>query len=105
MTKDTFEGKIGRSLTPILESITGDIKKAMLSFREKNNNEEIKQLILSGGTALLPGIDTFFTNVLGYQVVLGNCFSAYNMGNVPNELQIEAPSYNVVVGLALRNLL
>lgn len=105
LSKDAFEGKIGKSLTPILESITGDIKKAILSFREKNNNEEIKQVILSGGTALLPGIDAYFTNTLGSQVVLGNCFSAYNITNIPNELQIEAPSYNVVVGLALRNLL
>ncbi len=105
LNKDTFEGKIGRSLTPILESIIGDINKAILLFKEKNNNEVIKQVVLSGGSALLPGIDVYFTNSLGSQVVLGNCFTAYNMGNVPNELQIESSSYNVVIGLALRNLL
>lgn len=105
LNKDAFEGKIGRALAPIVESVIGDIKKGILLFREKNNNENIKQVILSGGSALLPGVDAYFTNALGAQVVLGNSWSVYNVGNVPNELQIEAPSYNVVAGLALRNLL
>ena len=105
LSRDAFEGKIGKALAPILESITGDVKKTMLSFREKNANETISQIVLSGGSALLPGIDVFFTNSLSIQVVLGNCFAAYNMGNVPQELLAQAPSFNVVVGLSLRNLL
>lgn len=105
LMQDAFEGKIGKSLSPILQSIVGDVKKAMLSFREKNANETISQVIFSGGSALLPGIDVFFTNNLGTQAVLGNCFEAYGMGNVPHELAVEAPSFNVVVGLALRDLL
>lgn len=104
LSKDAFEGKIGRALSPILESIVGDIRKAMLLFKEKNNDESVKQIILSGGTALLPGIDGYFTNTLGIQLVVGNAFSAYNIENIPNELQIESPSYNVVVGLAVRNI-
>ncbi len=105
LNKDAFEGKIGRALSPILESIVGDIKKALLAFREKNNNEAVKQVILSGGTSLLPGIDVYFTNALSSQVVIGNSWNAYGILNVPNELQIEAPSFNVVIGLALRNLI
>ncbi len=105
LNKDAFEGKIGKALSPMLDSIMGDIKKAILLFREKNNNEAIKQVILSGGSALLPGIDVYFTNSLNTQVVLGNCWSSYNIGNVPNELAIEAAGFNVVVGLALRNLI
>lgn len=103
LAKDAFEGKIGQALSPILSSIVGDIRRALLAYREKGN-ENMKQIILSGGTALLPGIDVYFTNTLNTQVVVGNVFAAYNMQNVPNELQVEAPSYNVVMGLALRNL-
>lgn len=105
LSQQAFEGKIGKSLAPILESIAGDIKKALLSFREKNSNETIKQVVLSGGSSLLPGIDSYFSNSLNTQVVVGNCFSSYNIQNVPTELQAEAPSFNVVMGLALRNLL
>ena len=104
LKQETFEGKIGKSLQPILESIVSDIKKSTLSYKEKNNNEEINQLVLSGGSSLLPGIDFYFTNTLGLQVVLGNAWSSYGIANVPNEVQVEAPSYNVVVGLALRDM-
>ncbi len=104
LAKDAFEGKIGQALSPILSSIIGDIRRALLSYREKSN-ENMKQVILSGGTALLPGIDVYFTNTLNTQVVVGNTFAAYNIKNVPAELQAESPSFNVVVGLALRNLL
>lgn len=104
LTKDAFEGKIGQALTPILSSIIGDIKRALLAYREKSN-ENMKQVILSGGTALLPGIDVYFTNTLNTQVVVGNTFAAYSIQNVPKELLVEAPSFNVVVGLSLRNLI
>lgn len=105
LSQEAFEGKVGKSLHPILDSIIGDIKKSLLSFKEKNNNEDVKQIILSGGTALLPGIDAYIANILGIQVVLGNCWDAYNIQNVPPEIKAEAPSYNVVIGLALRNLI
>src|SRR3989344_721116 len=105
LSSDVFVGKIGHALSPILESVVADIKKTIFSYKEKNNNEEIKQIILSGGTALLPGINAYFTNQIGTQVVTGNCFTAYNIKNVPKEIVVDAPAYNVVIGLALRNLI
>lgn len=103
-SQNAFEGKIGKVLTPVVDQIVGDVKKAILSFREKFNNESIKQVILSGGSALLPGIDVVMTNALSTQVVIGNAFAAYNIQNTPPDLAAQASSYNVVIGLALRNL-
>jgi len=105
LNKDAFDGKIGKSLYPILESITGDIRRATLLYKEKNPNDTINQIVLSGGTALLPGIDIYFTNLLGTQVVLGNCFKIYDIQNVPPEIATESTSFNVVTGLALKSLL
>lgn len=105
LNKDAFEGKIGGILTTILDQIALEIKKGLLSFREKHNSETIKQVILSGGSALLPGIDAYLTNSLSTQVVIGSAFSAYGIQNVPPALEAQAPEYNVVVGLAIRNLL
>jgi len=105
LSESAFEGKIGRALSPVLTSIAGDIKKAILLYREKNDNENINQLVLSGGSALLPGMDVYLTNALSAQVVLGRAWVAYNIANVPQELQVQAPSFNVAVGLALRNLI
>ncbi len=105
LTRDTFEGKIGKSLYPIMESIVGDIKKAMLSYKQKNANDEIKQVVLSGGNAMLPGLDVFLTNTLNTQVVLGNCWEINNIQNVPDQVKTDFSRYNVVVGLALRDFI
>lgn len=105
LSKEAFEGKIGKSLFPILESILGDIRKTMLLYKEKNPNQQITQLILSGGSAQLPGVDIYFTNQLNLQVVLGNAFQIYDIKNVPQELASDALSFNVVVGLALKDII
>lgn len=103
LTENVFEGKIGKSLEPILQSIIGDIRKALLSFREKYTIN-IKQVVLSGGSALLPGLHVFFTNILGVQVVVGNAWEVNAVTDVPPEILRDAPSYNVVMGLALRDV-
>jgi Tfp pilus assembly PilM family ATPase len=105
LTRDAFQGKIGKSLYPIMESIVGDIKKMMLSYRQNNNNEDIQQIVLSGGNALLPGLDVFLTNTLNAQVVIGNCWTVNNIQNVPDQVQADFSRFSVVVGLALRDLI
>lgn len=102
LNKDTFEGKIGKSLFPILESILGDIKKTILLYKQKSPNQQITQVVMSGGGSQLPGIDKYFANQLNIQVVLGSAFNVYNIGNIPEQIAAEALSFNVVTGLALK---
>lgn len=98
-----LEGKVGKALQPVLESIIADIKRTILTYKERNSNATISKIVLSGGTALLPGIESLFFEALHIQVVIGNTFTLNQISNVPEEILAEAPSYNVVVGLALRN--
>lgn len=102
LNKDAFEGKIGKSLFPILESIIGDIKKTLLLYKQKNPNQQITQIVMSGGGAQLPGIDIYFTNQLNIQVVLGSAFQIYGVKNVPEQIGTDSLSFNVVTGLALK---
>lgn len=102
LTQEAFQGKIGKSLFPVLGSITNDLKKAVIQFKEKNATTEIKQLVLSGGSALLPGIDVYLTNSLGIQVVTANAWQLYNVANVPDPVLAEAPSFTTAFGLALK---
>ncbi len=105
LNKDAFEGKIGKSLFPILESILGDIKKTILLYKDKNPNQAITQIILSGGSAQLPGIDIYLTNQLNIQVVLGNSLQVYGVQNIPPQVESDSLSFNVVAGLALKDVL
>lgn len=101
-SQNQMSGKVGKVLAAPVAAIVADVKKTMLSYREKYNNENIKQVILSGGSAVLPGLDVVMANALSTQVILGSAFAAYNMQNVPQELMVQSPAYNVVVGLALK---
>lgn len=102
LTEQAFEGKVGKSLLPILDSILGDVRKALLLFKEKGGEEQINQIILSGGSSQLPGIGIYFANQLGIQVVLGNAFQLYGVKNIPQEILADSQSFNVVTGLALK---
>lgn len=102
---NALQGKVGKALQPVLESIIADIKRTILTYKEKSPNANVSKIVLSGGTALLPGIVQFFAETLNIQVVIGNTFTVNQIGNVPEEILNEAPSYNVVVGLALRNVI
>ena len=104
LNQSMLEGKVSRSLAPILDSIAQDLKKTIFSYKEKNPAEQIKQLILSGGSAQIPAIDSFLTNTLNIPVVLGNSFKLYNISNVPDQVSNDFASYNVVIGLALKDL-
>lgn len=103
LSQQAFEGKVGKSLAPILESILGDVRKALLLFKDKNADEQVTQVILSGGTSQLPGIDVYFANQLNIQVVLGNAFQLYGINDIPQEISADSQSFNVVAGLALKD--
>lgn len=103
LNKDALEGKVGKALNPVLSSIASDVKKAMFAFHDKHQSQEIKQILLSGTEALLPGVDIYFTNALNVQVLIGNVWKAHNITNVPDPVISEASSYDTVVGLALRD--
>lgn len=98
-----YQGVVGKALHPVLDAIALDIKRTILTYKEKNQNAQIGKVILSGGVSLLPGIENFFVESLSLPVVVGNTFALHAIGNVPEEIISEAPSYNVVVGLALRD--
>jgi len=53
-------GKIGKATEPILNTILGEIKKSIAFYSQKYKDDSpIRQIILSGGTAKLPGIEIF----------------------------------------------
>ena len=73
-----------------------------LYYSEKNKNSNVEQIILSGETAKLPGIDIFFADRSGIETVIGNPWKSINSGNIPKEILTNAPAYSIAVGLALK---
>lgn len=96
-------GKIGQATQPILLSILAEVKKALVFYNEKYKDEGgVKQIMLSGGTAKLPGIDVFFASNSGIETVIANPWKVLAPQEIPKAILDNAADYTVAVGLAMR---
>lgn len=96
-------GKITQVLDPILSSMLSEIKKALTFYSEKHKSDNpITQIILTGGSSLLPGLDVFFVKSCGIETVIGNPWKNVPILSVPDALLQQGPRFSVSVGLAMR---
>jgi len=105
VTKEALGGKIGLATEPIMSSILEEIKKALAYYTDKYKNDQpIKQIFLSGGTARLPGIDLYFTNNANIETIVANPWKILAPGQqIQKEVLDNAPDYTIAVGLAMRD--
>ncbi len=97
-------GKVGKATEPILESILAEVRKSLAFYAQKYKEEEpITQILLSGGTAKLPGIDLYFANHAGIETAIANPWKGLISQGVPKEILDNAADYTIAVGLAMRD--
>ncbi len=97
-------GKVGAALNPIFTNISIELKKAIEFYNEKYKNESpITQIMLTGASANLPGIDLFFVKNIGIETVIINPWKMLNISGVPPQLQQMGPEFTVACGLALKD--
>jgi len=95
-----FETK--RVLAPLFDTIIDEIKKISL---ENQKAEEIKKVIIGGGSARLPGIIEYFQEHVGKTVEVVTPFQDIFYPPILEQTIREiGPSYAVAVGAALRGL-
>lgn len=95
-------GKIGKVTEPIISLIIEETKKAIAFYSKKFPDEQIKQIILSGGTAKLPGINSYFVKNTNIETLSANPWKILSTQNLPKDIIENAPSYTISVGLAIR---
>jgi type IV pilus assembly protein PilM len=97
-------GKIGRATEPILNSILGEIKKSIAFYTQRYKDESpIRQIILSGGTAKLPGIELFFVNNSGIETAIANPWKVLASQQIPKSVLDNGSDYAIAVGLAMKD--
>jgi type IV pilus assembly protein PilM len=98
-----FGGKVGKAIEPILTEILSEVKKAISFYSDRYKNESpISQILLTGGGAMLPGIDLYFVRSISIETVIANPWKYLNIQKVPNEMQVHGPELAVAIGLALK---
>lgn len=96
---------VGKSTEPILSMILLEIKKALAFYSEKyKDNTRIQQILLSGGTAKLPGISIFFAENLGIETVVVNPWKNFPNQKLPEEILNGNSDYAIALGLAMRDI-
>lgn len=97
-------GRIGEATAPILMSIVSEVKKALAFYSQKYKDDlPIAQIVLSGGTAKLPGIELFFAENCGIETLMANPWKILTSQQVPKEILDNASDYTIAVGLAMKD--
>lgn len=96
--------KIGQAILPILNSILSEVKKVMVFYSQKYKEDvPIQQILLSGGTAKLPGIDLFFAQNCAVETVIANPWRVLvDNQQLSQDILNKASDYTVAIGLAMR---
>jgi len=105
MAKNEHANMIRGAFLSALESIAKEVG-LMIQGYGRLDNKEISKIIVSGGTALIPGVVELFKNRFKCSVEIANPFKdiIYPSMLVPELLKI-APTYTVAIGMARRGLM
>jgi len=98
---DNYETEI---LRPFLENLALEVSRALQFFFTSTQYNEVDHIILTGGSALLPGIAEVVAERTQIDVALANPFAKMTLSSRirPRYLLSDAPSLMVACGLALR---
>jgi type IV pilus assembly protein PilM len=91
-------------LQPFMETLALEVTRALQFFFTSTSYNQVDQIVLSGGCALVPGLDELVAKRAGANTIVGNPFA--NMGVSdrirPRQLASEAPLLLIACGLAMR---
>ncbi len=103
LSPEALEGKVGQSLIPVFRVVAEEIKKALHYYQLEVRGEAVSSILISGGTAGLPGVASELTKMLGIEVAVANPFANVTVDpTAAASLANFAPLYSVAVGLAMR---
>lgn len=88
-----------------INSITGQIKNALENFSTAHRSENVKRIMLSGGTATLPGLKDSISESINSYVGILNPFRNINFSDSdfdPEYIEDVSAKMNIATGLALR---
>jgi len=74
--QDQLEGKVRTAMTPIMNVLVGEMRKAIQYYQSSRMGAGIRTIILTGGGGYLKGISPYFSQLFGVEVVVANPFGS-----------------------------
>jgi type IV pilus assembly protein PilM len=98
---DSYEAEI---LQPFLENLALEVQRAMQFFFTSTQYSTIEHVLLTGGSAVIPGLDDIVGSRSQVNTQVANPFASMQISKLiqPKKLLVDAPSLMVACGLAMR---
>ena len=92
-------------LQPFMETLALEVTRALQFFFTSTSYNQVDQIVLAGGCALLPGLDELVAKRAGVATVIANPFVGMAVSDRirPRQLAQDAPLLLIACGLALRS--
>jgi len=92
-------------LQPFMETLALEVTRALQFFFTSTSYNQVDQIILAGGCALLPGLGDLVAKRAGVATTIANPFTAMSASDQvrPRQLAQDAPLLLIACGLALRS--
>jgi type IV pilus assembly protein PilM len=99
--------QIADAVMPVLHELVTELRRSLDFYRNRANGLGAQQVLITGGTAKLPGLADFLGANLDVPVAVGNPLEHVAAGprTDANYLKDVGPVFPVSVGLAVRELL
>ena len=99
--KSGLQDKVKSSLTKPLQIITSEMKRVMRYYLDRGKDKKpVQAIILSGGSASMPGLVEHLAKELGLPVTVANSWNGLGMKNIQAISKFDAPMYTTAIGLA-----
>lgn len=94
-------------LAPFVDSLAHEIGRALQYFFTSSPHHQVDQVLLSGGSALLPGLGERVTELTGFACHVIDPFDGMQVGPALRDARVrqEAASYLTACGLAMRRFM
>ncbi len=104
------DNRLWRAVHPIMEELLREIRRSINYYHsqlpEGTEGAQISRILLCGGSALIPGIDRYFSNSLGIPAEVADVFSGSLVSQgelLPDFASQYGPELSVAIGLALKD--
>lgn len=103
---EELEGKVEEALRPVFRVIVEEMRRSIDFYNSRKEGSSVRRIILSGGSANLPGVVVYLASEFGLEVEKGNPWLGIEIPKEFNkeELEERGPSLAVAIGLALREV-
>ncbi len=96
-----LQPKVIEALNPLLKSLITEMKKAIKYYQDRNPGKQIKSVVVTGGSANVPGLINYLNQNLGLELSVMNPWTNLKLKHLKPPPGLESSLYSTAIGLAL----